>query len=482
MDEIKPFLFTIFGATGDLTHRKIMPALFRLYEKKQLPKNFSVLGVARREKTDEEFRRDVSESISKYIKKADVVSLKKFTERIYYFHNDFDTDSSCPDLKEFLNNLHARNGTQGNMVFYLATMPKHFNNIISNFHKHKCVDRTKGQQYKIIIEKPFGYDLPTAKRLNKELSVLFKEDEIFRIDHFLGKEAVQNLFALRFANKIFESVWDSEHIDNIQITALENIGVESRGGYYDNYGALKDMVQNHLLQVLSIVAMEPPKSFDTQGIKKEKVKVLENVSIKNIKNDIVYGQYIKGKAGIDYTKEQNVTPGSITDTYVALKMQVNNKRWKGTPFYLRTGKSLKRKASEVVIYFKDSGKEIFGKNTKQNVLVIRLQPNEGIYLRFNAKEPGNEFNLQEVSMDFCHECLFGINTPEAYEKLLFDAFKGDTALFTRWDEVEAAWKIIDPLAKFKSNIKPILYETGSWGPDESDVLLGASGHHWREPM
>jgi glucose-6-phosphate 1-dehydrogenase len=477
ISKMQPFIFVIFGGTGDLCQRKLLPALYNLSEKKLLPESMAIVAVARKDKTHDEYRKDSESSVKKYVKRFKQDEWEKLAGRIYYFQNDFDTKGSYPEMKEFLTELDLKYKTQGNRVLYLATMPNHFKNIINNLKKYNCISGKEKRFFRIIVEKPFGDDLKSAAKLNSQLRILFSEDEIFRIDHYLGKETVQNLFALRFANKLFESVWDSKNIEQIQITAAESLGVENRGAYYDNYGALKDMVQNHLLQLLSIVAMEPPKSFLTDDIKKEKEKLLKKISVDE--KNIVFGQYKKGASGVDYVDEPGVKKDSTTETYASLKVHVNNKRWLGVPFYLRTGKSLARKASEVVIYFKDPVHNIFDFPVKKDVLVVRLQPDEGIYLRFNAKEPGNDFRLQEVSMDFCHECLFGLNTPEAYEKLLFDAFSNDSSLFTRWDELKETWKIIDCIKK--ANKKIYYYKSGSWGPEESEKIL-EKDHKWREPL
>lgn len=473
----KHCVFVIFGATGDLTHRKIMPALYKLSLNKNLPTCFSVVAVARRDKSNEDYRNDVSQSLNTFTKKINKEVVEVLLEKITYFKLNFDSDTGYEELKEYLNEIDAKGCTQGNRIFYMATISKHVKLIINNLKKTKFVQKDSKKQYRVITEKPFGSDLESAKELNKSLSEVFREEETFRIDHYLGKESVQNLFALRFANRIFEPVWNRENIDNIQIIAAESIGIEGRAGYYDKSGALRDMVQNHLLQILSLVAMEPPKDFSTKSIKDEKVKVLKSIKMSNqdIKNNIIVGQY-KG-----YTSEDRVEKNSKTETYVAMKLELNNDRWKGTPFYLKTGKYLKKKATEICIYFKDTKINTFSHlpKHKPNVLVIRLQPDEGIYLRFNIKEPVNEFKLQRVSMDFCHNCLFGINTPEAYEKLLYDVFLDDLSLFTRWDEVVEEWKIIDPIEKYWENKNPIIYEKNSIGPLESEEMLKRDGREWR---
>lgn len=473
----KHSVFVIFGATGDLTHRKIMPALYKLNLNNNLPKCFSIVAVARRDKSSEDYRNDVFESLNTFTKKLNKEIAEDLLKKITYFKLNFDTDFGYEELRDYLDKIDSHGCTQGNRIFYMATISKHVKLIINNIKKNKFIQRESKKQYKVITEKPFGSDLKSAMELNKIISEVFREEETFRIDHYLGKESVQNLFALRFANRIFEPVWNKEHIDNIQIIAAESIGIEGRAGYYDKSGALRDMVQNHLLQILSLVAMEPPKDFSTKSIKDEKVKVLKSIKMskEDIKNNIVVGQY-KG-----YTQEERIEKNSKTETFVAMKLEINNKRWNDTPFYLKTGKYLKKKATEVCIYFKDTEINTFSHlpKHKPNVLVIRLQPDEGIYLRFNIKEPGNDFKLQRVSMDFCHNCLFGINTPEAYEKLLYDVFLDDLSLFTRWDEVVEEWKIIDPIETYWKNKTPLSYEKNSSGPVQSNELLKKQGREWR---
>lgn len=460
-----PCIFVIFGATGDLTHKKLMPALYMLKKKKLLPNNFCIVAVARKEKTHDDFRKDIFNFI------RDKQIWKEFSSMLYYYRQDFN-DDSFSGLKVFLAKLDRNYNTMGNRIFYLATLPIHFDSIVKNMKKAHFFDKST---YRIMIEKPFGHDLDSAKTLNKQLCSVFKEDQIYRTDHYLGKEAVQNLFALRFANKIFDAVWNSEHIANIQITVAENIGVETRGSYYDKYGAIKDMVQNHLLQILSLIAMELPKEFTAKEIKNQKVRVLKSVKFRDLERSIVLGQY-SGKHG--YLTEQGVNQDSKTETFASLRFYISNKRWKNIPFYLRTGKQLKSKISEVVIHFKKMN--IFEKQVFPNVLVIRLHPEEGIDLGFNIKEPGNAFEIKRVDMKFCHKCLFGINTPEAYEKLLYDALLGDATLFTGWDEVMASWKIIDPIFHYTEKLSPIPYEIGTWGPEESSELLAKDNFHWRD--
>ena len=482
----KSSTLVVFGATGDLTHRKLLPAIYKLHQNNNFPECFSFVAVARRDKDTEEFRNDAKISLQKYIKKPNSKIIDQILEKIFYYRTNFDTNEGYAGLNNFLDGIDKKSCTKSNRIFYMATQPKHFGPIVSNLKKYNIVDRSKKRGNRIVIEKPFGYDTKSANKLNKIISTTFIEEEIFRIDHYLGKESVQNLFALRFANRMFEPVWNNEHIENIQIVASESLGVGTRAGYYDKSGALRDMVQNHLMQLLSLVAMEPPIDFSNENIKNEKVKVLRSIktfSEKEIKENVVFGQYKLGKSGIDYTNEFGVDKKSRTETYVAMKLCIKNKRWDGVPFYLKTGKNLKNKSTEIVIYFKNELNKVFSHlpNYKPNVLVIRLQPNEGIYLRFNIKEPGNEFNIQRVSMDFCHDCLFGSGTPEAYEKLIYHMFIDDSTLFTRWDEVKEAWRIIDPIEKYwnKSTKKPTYYESGTWGPIESEKLLQKKYHHWR---
>lgn len=467
--------FVIFGATGDLTHRKLIPALYKLHLKNNLPKDFAIIAVARREKTHDEFREEALKSLAQYVKNVDLEKANELMSILYYFKNNFDTDN-YQGLKDYLDELDIKHGTKGNRIFYLATLPDHFEVITNNLLVHNFLNRKDDKKYRLIIEKPFGNDLDSAAKLNKIITKVFREEEIFRIDHYLGKETVQNLFALRFANQIFMPIWNSESIDNIQITVAESIGVGTRAGFYDKYGAIKDMLQNHIMQILSLIAMEEPKAFTTQEIKDKKVQVMKAMSAK----DVVFAQYIHGK-NVPYVEEPGVSEGSRTETFAALKLFINNNRWRGTPVYLRTGKCLKEKISEIVIYFKPTKTNIFSQEVKPNVLIIKLQPDESISLRFNAKMPGNEFKMDRVSMDFCYDCLFDMNTPEAYEKLLYDAFLGDSSLFTRWDEVQALWKIIDPITKYMKlhPDKLLYYPSGSWGPKQADELLTLNGHHWR---
>ncbi|MEM3373853.1 MAG: glucose-6-phosphate dehydrogenase [Candidatus Woesearchaeota archaeon] len=450
-------LFIIFGSTGDLTHRKLMPALYYLESKKLLPENFAIIGIARKEKTTDEYRNEVKESIKKYTKHHKEEIINRLTNKIYYFKNDFDTEQDYNELKKLLSDLDIKHNTKGNRIFYLATKPEHFENIIKNLKLNECIKKDK--VHRIIIEKPFGHDLKSAQNLNKILNQLFSENSIYRIDHYLGKETVQNLLALRYSNRIFEKLWSNKDIEEIQISVLENIGIENRGNYYDNYGSLKDMIQNHLLQLVSLVTMEN-RSNNIKDIKKAKIEILKKVKIKKI----ILGQYI------GYLEEKDVKKNSKTDTYSALKIEINNKRWKNVPIFIRTGKYLKRKASEIVIIFK-KGKN---KEAENNILRIRIQPDEGIHLQFNAKNPGNEFKLIPVSMDFCHECLFPLNTPEAYEKLIYDALVGDKTLFTSWEEVKYSWKIIDKITKKPKKI--YLYEKFSWGPHQAEITK------WKEPL
>ncbi|MEM2131119.1 MAG: glucose-6-phosphate dehydrogenase, partial [Candidatus Woesearchaeota archaeon] len=411
---------------------------------------------ARKDKTNQDYRNEIKESIKKFTKYNKEEIITKLLNRIYYFKNDFDTEKDYSKLKNFLYELDLNYNTKGNRIFYLATKPEHFENIIKNLKENQCIK--KEQKNKIIIEKPFGYDLKSAEKLNNILKQLFSEESIYRIDHYLGKETVQNLLALRYSNRIFESLWSNKDIKEIQISVLENIGIENRGNYYDNYGSLKDMFQNHLLQLVSLVAMNNKKN-KTEHIKKAKIDVLKKIKIKKI----VLGQYN------GYLNEKDIKKKSITDTFSAIKLEINNKRWKNVPFFIRTGKNLKRKASEIVIIFKKSKNN----DAENNILRIRIQPDEGIHLQFNAKNPGNEFKLIPVSMDFCHECLFPLNTPEAYEKLIYDALVEDKTLFTSWEEVKQSWKIIDKIKKIK---KPFIYEKNTWGPKEAGITK------WKEPL
>ncbi len=487
----------IFGATGDLTHRKLIPALYNLHVEGELPAGTKIIGFARRDKTDEQFRKGLEEVNRKVSRTGhDEKIWAEFSENIHYHRSEFQDASGYQSLAECLDEIDRDRGGRGNRLFYIASAPSFFDDILENLKVAGLNRSPEGFWSRVIIEKPFGTDLPSAKHLNKVVSQTFKERDTYRIDHYLGKETAQNIMVLRFANAIFEPLWNSRYVEQIQITCAENLGMEGgRGAYYDQAGALRDMVQNHLLQLLSLVAMEPPTDLSADGVRDEKVKVLRSIrqwdSTELVAQNVVRAQYIAGYVDgqnvVGYREEDRVDPESMTETYVALKVMVDTWRWSGVPFYVRMGKRLPKKATEISVHFKEPPTVLFnalsGGVPGGNVLVIRIQPDEGISLRMVSKIPGSALRLEPVKMDFHYSTSFGKVSPEAYERLLLDCMAGDATLFARRDEVEEAWKFIDHIehAWHQSKSPPPMaqYVAGTWGPKESDDLLARDGHKWR---
>ena len=484
-------VFYLFGATGDLAKRKLFPALFSLYKEGKLAENFAVVGLARRPRTDDQFRSDVYESIVEFCRyKADDTALwNQFAEHFTYMSLDINNVDGFRELNKRSLELDQKFNIPGNRLFYLALAPELFGPVSFNLRDGGLLESSGWKR--LVIEKPFGYDLETARKLNGQLSQVFKEEEIFRIDHYLGKEMVQNIEAIRFANAFFEPLWNNKHIANVQITLAETVGVEDRGGYYDKSGALRDMMQNHMLQMLTIIAMEPPSRLQPEDIRDEKVKVLRSLRpFKNgeeVRANVIRGQYSEGSLGskalTGYRQEDSVNPESVTETYFGARVHVDNFRWAGVPFYIRTGKRLPVKTTEVVIEFKNVPENVLfraGEEVNPNLLVIRVNPMEGIYIKFNAKRPGNDNTLQPVAMEFCQSCQIGINTPEAYERLIFDAARGESTRFTRWDEVSQAWSFVDEIAKAwkETDSDLAFYPAGSWGPEAMDQILAQDGFFW----
>ncbi|WP_028558881.1 glucose-6-phosphate dehydrogenase [Paenibacillus pinihumi] len=484
-------VYYLFGATGDLAKRKLFPALFSLYKEGKLAEDFAVVGLARRSRTDEQFQAEVYESINEFCRyKADDAELwNRFAQHFVYMSLDINDVEGFRELTRLSEKLDERFGIPGNRLFYLALAPELFGPVSFNLRDGGLLE-SKGW-HRVVIEKPFGYDLPSAQKLNEQINQVFKEEEIFRIDHYLGKEMVQNIEVIRFANAFFEPLWNNKHIANVQITLSETVGVEDRGGYYDKSGALRDMGQNHMLQMLTMIAMEPPSRLHGEDIRDEKVKVLRSLrqyeTFEDVRNNVVRGQYSegvhKGKPLPGYRQEESVAGDSVTETYFAAKVAVDNFRWAGVPFYIRTGKRLPVKTTEVVIEFKNMPENVLfasRHNLAPNLLVIRVNPMEGIYIKINAKQPGSDTQIQPVAMEFCQSCQIGINTPEAYERLIYDAARGDSTYFTRWDEVSQAWAFVDQIAAAwrddTSDIRP--YPAGSWGPTEAGDLLKQDGFRW----
>jgi glucose-6-phosphate 1-dehydrogenase len=499
MKKAEGLVLVIFGASGDLTARKLIPALCDLQNQNLLPENFTVLGVGRSEMNDDQFRDKMADAIRKFLKNTpcgadDHISV--FVKKLHYISIDTFADSDYNKLKQRLTELDEQYQTKGNYLFYLATPPSMYEIIISNLGV-QGLNKSKDQASwrRIIIEKPFGYSLETAKKLNTKVLEVFAEDQIYRIDHYLGKETVQNILVTRFSNVIFEPLWNRNYIDHVEITSSESIGVENRGGYYDTSGAMRDMIQNHLLQLVGLVAMEPPALSDDKSIRNETLKVfqaLRPLKSSDIEQNIIRGQYttsvLKGEKRPGYREELNVPADSKTETFVAMKFYIDNWRWSGVPFYIRTGKSLPIRVTEIVIHFKSSPHILFTKETgiaqNSNQLIIRIQPDEGILLKFGMKVPGAGFNVQEVGMDFHYSQLSDIRLPEAYERLLLDCMLGDATLFSRGDAVEATWQFIDPILTYwKENPDTKLYgyPAGTWGPENADRLIEGSESTWRYP-
>lgn len=483
-------VFVIFGGTGDLTHRKLIPAIYNLMFNDKLPDNFALVSVGRRDMSDDEYRNKLMDSIKKYSRNEFDDSIwNSLASRIYYEKFNFNDDEGYVRLGLKLKNLDKNYNTNGNRVYYLAVAPEYFGIITEKLHSHNLADNINAWQ-RVVIEKPFGRDLESAEYLNKQITDVFTEKNTYRIDHYLGKEMIQSIMVLRFANAIFEPLWNSRYIDNIQISSSETVGVENRGGYYEEAGALKDMVQNHMLQLLTLIAMEPPVSLNTSSIRDEKVKVLrslEEFTPELVKKNIVRGQYSSGmlrdKSVPAYREEERVSNTSQVETFIALKAQVQNFRWSGVPFYIRTGKRMQKKSTEIIVQFKSLPEVLYFKEygtLEPNLLVIRIQPREGAFFQFNTKEPGTVNNIIPVQMDFCQNCKFDSNSPEAYEKLLFDVMNGDPTLFTSWDEVEYSWRFVDTISKvWKSEDVPLsFYESGSWGPKDADELISRDGNKW----
>lgn len=480
-------LIMIFGATGDLANRKLFPSLYRLFEKGNLSENFAVIGVARRELSNEQFQENVKKSIQSAASNGNS-NINEFASHFYYHSHDVTDSDSYGYLRDMAVRLDEQYQTNGNRIFYLAMAPEFFGTIATHLNEDGLTN-VKGFK-RLVIEKPFGHDLQSAKELNNQIRTAFSEDEIYRIDHYLGKEMVRNIEVIRFANAIFEPLWNNRYISNIQVTSSETLGVEERGRYYENSGALRDMVQNHMLQMVALLAMEPPIKLNTEEIRSEKVKVLR--AMRTVKDDkvdkyFVRGQYgeglINGEKVPSYRNEHMVDPQSNTETFVAGKLLIDNFRWAGVPFYIRTGKRMASKSTKIVIQFKDIPMNLYYKTEQTlnpNLLVIHIQPEEGITLHLNAQKTGNHMNATPVKLSYANTGIDGINTPEAYEKLLYDCMRGDATNFTHWDEVALSWSFVDNISQHwqKTQARFPNYESGSAGPKESDVLLAKDGLFW----
>ncbi len=488
----EPCTLVIFGATGDLTHRKLIPALYNLAAEGALPPAITIIGFARREKTSEQFRTELEAATRKFSRTPVNDDLwKSFASSVVYHQSPFDDAEGYRTLAAEMEKADRERGTGGNRLYYLAVAPDQFPVILRHLSESGLSTAAPGSWARVIVEKPFGKDLKTAQALNGLVSEVFPERDTYRIDHYLGKETAQNIMVMRFANSIFESLWDSSHISHVQITAVEPLGVEGRAGYYDTSGAMRDMVQNHLLQLLTLTAMEPPTSLSADAIRDEKVKVLRSLrplTGKDVFDHVVRGQYtpglINGQPVTGYREADGVPKDSATETYVALQVYIDNWRWAGVPFFIRTAKRMPKGGTEIAITFKSVPRVLFnqsGHGVDENVLVIRIQPDEGVSLRMSAKMPGSSLRIEPVKMDFHYGTSFGKATPEAYERLLLDAMSGDATLFARRDEVEEAWTFVDGIEEaWKTRTDDLaFYEAGSWGPAAADELAARHGVTWR---
>ena len=482
----------MFGVTGDLARKKLIPAIYDLANRGLLPPGFSLVGFARRDWEDQDFAQVVYESAKTYARTT-------FRQEVWdqlaagfrFVSGNFDDEEAYEELRETVEKLDAERGTRGNHAFYLSIPPGFFPTVIGQLSKHGLAEQRDGSWRRVVIEKPFGHDLESAKELNAIVSEVFPPESVFRIDHYLGKETVQNILAFRFANGLFEPVWNANYVDHVQITMAEDIGIGGRAGYYDGIGAARDVIQNHLLQLMALVAMEEPVSFSARALRIEKQKILSSVRLPaHLDEHTVRGQYAPGWASGEkvpgYLDENDISRESITETYAAIRLDIATRRWAGVPFYVRTGKRLARRVTEVAVVFKRAPHLPFEATAVEelghNALVMRIQPDEGVTLRFGAKVPGTAMEIRDVNMDFAYGGAFVESSPEAYERLILDVLLGDPPLFPRHEEVELAWKILDPVIDFwAADGKPDQYSSGTWGPASADEMLARDGRTWRRP-
>lgn len=490
----EPCIMVIFGAAGDLTKRKLLPALYNLARQNFLPEDFALVGFARDKISEEEFRQRVADSVKEFgTVKIEKSVLDWLTERVFYCLGDFNSEASFKQLKKVLDSVEDKFQTGGNYFFYLASPPSFFGEVVRQLDKVKIAANEEGKWRRFVFEKPFGRDLESAKALNEELRSILKENQIFRIDHYLGKETVQNILVFRFGNSIFEPIWNRNYIDHIQITVAEKVGVESRGGYYDTAGALRDMVPNHIFQLITLTTMEPPVSFDGNAFRDEQAKILRAINPfqpEDVLHETVRGQYgegsIDGKQLPVYRTEEKVAPDSKTETFVALKFMIDNWRWAGVPIYVRTGKRMATRHTDITVQFKQSPQMLFRATTIEklttNRIVISIQPDEAITLHFGAKIPGLNLEMGAVDMDYNYSEHFRNAATTGYERLLFDCMIGDLTLFQRADMTELAWEVIQPVLDVWNALPPRdfpNYGSGTWGPKEADELLERDGRRWR---
>ncbi|MFJ3822232.1 glucose-6-phosphate dehydrogenase [Streptomyces nodosus] len=487
-----PSGLVIFGVTGDLSRKKLMPAVYDLANRGLLPPGFSLVGFARRDWADEDFAEVVHQAVREHARTPFREEVwQQLAEGMRFVPGTFEDDDAFAQLCTAIDELNASRGTGGNYAFYLSVPPKFFPQVVRQLKKHGLADAPAGSWRRAVIEKPFGHDLASARDLNAIVHDVFEPDQVFRIDHYLGKETVQNILALRFANQMYEPVWNRSYVDHVQITMAEDIGIGGRAGYYDGIGAARDVIQNHLLQLLALTAMEEPIAFDAEALVTEKLKVLRSVELpEDLGGHTVRGQYAAGWQGGErvggYLEEEGIDPGSTTDTYAAIRLGIDNRRWAGVPFYLRTGKRLGRRVTEIAVVFQRAPHSPFDATATEelgeNAIVIRVQPDEGMTVRFGSKVPGTSMELRDVSMDFAYGESFTESSPEAYERLILDVLLGDANLFPRTEEVEESWRILDPIEEYwASHGKPAQYPAGTWGPEEADEMLARDGRSWRRP-
>ena len=488
-----PCALVLFGATGDLTRRKLIPALYRLFLQSLLPEKFAIIAFARKPKDDTSFREDVRNAIVEY---APQISINendwdRFSSSVFYHRSNLDDQTGYKSLDNRMNELDRSCGLGGNRLFYLATPPANFQTVIDCIHSTALASALSSESWhRIMVEKPFGIDLPSAQILNRALAGCFPEENIYRIDHYLGKETVQNILVMRFANRMFEQLWNQLHIDNVQITVSETLGMEGRGSYFNSSGIIRDIVQNHALQILTLVAMEPPISLEPDRIRDEKVKVLRSIRpfSEPIRRDIIRGQYtsgiIDGQTVPGYLDEEGIPAGSATETYLAARLYVDNWRWAGVPFYLRAGKRMACRETRVVIQLKDSPDVLFARmecaDIKPNRIVLRIQPDEGMEIAISSKAPGGRMAVTPVKLKFDYHDEYNDNIPDAYERLLVNAMLGDTSLFARADEVETAWALLSPLLSSENSIgqPPVFYQAGTSGPLQAELMMEMDGRKW----